>query len=266
MKLYSQNNEDGAILQALRCMGGHGTKEYFEFGSETGIQVNTRILREHYGWHGHLLDGGHEDETIPLHKEFFSPTNIVSLLKKYSVAKTLDVLSIDADWDDFYIMREILLSGYRPRILVSEYNRNFGWDESISVLAKLPVDTEMEHLGWEKDCYFGASALALTKLARAFGYTLVFSNSVNLIFVQTQQAQQLDLLLPDMESIVPPKEQLLHTPCSGKSWAVVDDDSIARATDASVSYVEFAQSLSTIKLNHQDVGDYRFFETVHPEE
>jgi hypothetical protein len=265
MKLYSQNNEDGAILQALRCMGGHGTKEYFEFGSETGMEVNTRILREHYGWRGHLLDGSHEDETIPLHKEFFSPTNIVSLLEKYSVAKTLDVLSIDADYDDFYIlMREILLSGYRPRILVSEYNKNFGWDESISTIAK-PSGLEME-FWWQQDCYFGASALALTKLAQAFGYTLVFSNGTNLIFVQTHQAQQLGLLLPDMESIVPPKETLIHPTCSGKSWAVIDDDSIARATGASVSHVEFFESLSTIKLNHQDFGDYRFFETVHPEE
>ena len=70
-------------------VGGHGTKEYFEFGSENGMEVNTRILRELYGWHGHLLDGGNEDASIPLHKEWFTPSNIVSLLQKYKVHNQL---------------------------------------------------------------------------------------------------------------------------------------------------------------------------------
>ena len=113
-------------------MGGHGTKEYFEFGSENGMEVNTRILRELYGWHGHLLDGGNEDASIPLHKEWFTPSNIVSLLQKYKVNKNLDVLSIDADYDDFYIMREILVAGYKPRVLITEYNCNFGSEWSVS--------------------------------------------------------------------------------------------------------------------------------------
>ena len=122
IKIYSQNDEDGALLQTLRCMGGHGTKEYFEFGSENGMEVNTRILRDIYGWKGHLLDGGNENDEINLHKEFFSPSNIVSLLEKYKASKSLDVLSIDSDYDDFYIMREILLAGYTPRILIVEFN------------------------------------------------------------------------------------------------------------------------------------------------
>ena len=92
-------------------MGGMGKKEYFEFGSESGVEVNTRVLRELYGWHGHLLDGGNENPDIPLHKEYFTPSNIVSLLEKYEVSENLDVLSIDADYDDFWIMREIWLPG-----------------------------------------------------------------------------------------------------------------------------------------------------------
>ena len=73
-------------------MGGHGRKEYFEFGSEGGTEVNTRILRDLYGWKGHLLDGNNENPEISLHKEFFTPSNIVSLLEKYRVNKELDVL------------------------------------------------------------------------------------------------------------------------------------------------------------------------------
>ena len=93
--MYSQNDEDGALLQTLRCMAweaGHGSKEYFEFDSESGVEVNTRILRDLYGWTAHLLDGSLENPDIPLHKDFFTPSNIVSLLQKYEVSKHLDVL------------------------------------------------------------------------------------------------------------------------------------------------------------------------------
>ena len=48
VQLYSQNDEEGTLLQTLRCMGGQGKQEYFEFGSETGVEVNMRILRELY--------------------------------------------------------------------------------------------------------------------------------------------------------------------------------------------------------------------------
>jgi len=51
-------------------MGGNGSKEYFEFDSESGVEVNTRILRDLYGWTGHLLDGSLENPDIPLHKDF----------------------------------------------------------------------------------------------------------------------------------------------------------------------------------------------------
>jgi hypothetical protein len=134
--LYSQNDEDGALLQTLQCMGGHGSKEYFEFGSENGSEVNTRILRELYGWHGHLLDGSNENSAISLHREYFTPSNIVSLMKKYNVGKELDVLSVDCDIDDFYITREILLGGYRPRVIINEFNINFGWNWEVAVLPK----------------------------------------------------------------------------------------------------------------------------------
>ena len=189
--LYSQNDEDGALLQTLQCMGGHGTKEYFEFGSENGKEVNTRILRDLYGWHGHLLDGSHENPTIPLHKEYFTPSNIVSLMKKYDVSKELDVLSVDCDIDDFYVTREILLGGYRPRVLINEFNINFGWEWEVSVLPK-PVGKESspESL-WTGDCYYGASARAFISLAKAFGYAPVFANTVNLIFVRIDKAVSL---------------------------------------------------------------------------
>lgn len=228
-------------------MGGHGTKEYFEFGSETGVEVNTRILRELYGWHGHLLDGGNENPDIPLHKEYFTPSNIVSLLKKYKVSKNLDVLSIDADYDDLWIMREVLVAGYKPRMLITEYNCNFGAEWSVSVLPK-PLGKEGEIM-WKGDCYFGASSSALIKLAKAFGYTPVWSNTVNLIFVRLDHAVELNMMIPSEESFPGPWTRKLHGPCDNMNWKVIDDGNVAaKATDASISHMDFANAFGEVKL------------------
>lgn len=248
--LYSQNDEDGALLQTLRCMGGHGKKEYFEFGSETGVEVNTRILRDLYDWHGHLLDGSNEDSSISLHQEFFTPSNIVSLLEKYNASKTLDVLSVDTDYDDFFITREILLAGYKPRVLINEYNSNFGSEWSVSTMAK-PVGKEKDTY-WQRDYYFGASAPALIMLAQAFGYTPVFSNKVNLFFVRLDQAKSLNMLIPSVDNFPRIYPTSLHEDCSGKKFNLIESSSMAKAIDPTISHVDFASSLPTISFTAKD--------------
>jgi hypothetical protein len=249
IRIYSQNDEDGALLQTLNCMGGHGTKEYFEFGSQDGVEVNTRVLRDLYGWHGHLLDGGHENPSIPLHKEYFTPSNIIDLMKKYDVSKELDVLSVDCDMDDFYVTREILVGGYRPRVLINEFNINFGFEWSVSTMPK-PVGEESDpKYSWQKDCYFGVSAKALILLAKAFGYSPVFANTVNLIFVRIDKAEELGLALPSPDIFPTPLSRALHPDCPGKTWKKIDDRVISKSVDPSVSHVEFANGMDEIVLD-----------------
>mmetsp|Transcript_8785 Transcript_8785/g.12468 ORF Transcript_8785/g.12468 Transcript_8785/m.12468 type:complete len:367 (-) Transcript_8785:178-1278(-) len=259
IKLYSQNDEDGALLQTLRCMGGHGTKEYFEFGSEGGTEVNTRILRDLYQWKGHLLDGSHENAAISLHKEFFTPTNIVSLLQKYEVSKNLDVLSVDCDYDDFYVTREILLAGYKPRVLITEFNINFGSDWAVSIFPK-PVGKEVE-VGWKLDCYFGASALGMIYLAQAFGYTPVFSNYCNLIFVRLDQALEMNMIIPSINNFPRPQQTNLHMNCPGKTWKLIDSETMkSKATNSSISHTEFAAELPEVTLKVNVFDNWRVFE------
>ncbi|KAL7477644.1 hypothetical protein ACHAW6_003443 [Cyclotella cf. meneghiniana] len=249
VRLYSQNDEDGALLQTLQCMGGHGTKEYFEFGSENGSELNTRILRDLYGWRGHLLDGSYENPDIQLHKEFFTPTNIVSLLEKYQVNKELDVLSVDCDIDDFFVTREILLAGYKPRVLINEFNINFGWEWSVSVLPK-PVGKEQDpKYSWSGNCYYGASANAFIALAQAFGYTPVFANTVNLIFVRIDKAQELGLLLPSVDIFPGPFVRALHSDCPMKKWKRFDVQAVELAKNKSLSHVEFAGGIDEVLLD-----------------
>lgn len=245
--LYAQNDEDGALLQILRCMGGHGKKEYFEFGSQDGSEVNTRVLRDLYGWKGHLLDGGNENPAIPLHQEFITPSNIASLLLKYQVSKDLDVLSVDVDYDDFWVIREILLAGYKPRVLISEYNVNFASSWSVSVPAK-PIGKESEIM-FQGNCYFGVSATALMSLVQAFGYTPVFTNMVNIMFVRLDQAQELNMIIPSIENFPDPNPIPLHRDCDGRTWKLIDPDTIEHtATNPKISHTAFANSFSDVTL------------------
>ena len=78
----------------------------------------------------------------------------MALLAKYGASQDLDVLSIEADYDGFYIMHEILQAGYAPHILVVEFKANFGHEWSVITVGK-PVRKEAE-TRWRKTCYFGA--------------------------------------------------------------------------------------------------------------
>ena len=47
------------------------------------------------------MDGGNENESIGLRKEFIQKENIVELFRKYNVPHNINVLSVDIDFNDF---------------------------------------------------------------------------------------------------------------------------------------------------------------------
>ena len=104
-KIYSQNGEDGVTMKLIELIynGDHNNKVYIEFGVETGVECNTRILWEFYRWSGLQMDGGNENDVINLRKEFITKDNIVDLFIKYNVPKIINVLSIDIDFTPFLI-------------------------------------------------------------------------------------------------------------------------------------------------------------------
>ncbi len=187
--LYSQNGEDGILLHMLRQLHlGHyqvshspGSTFYVEFGVEDGSECNTRLLRERYGWRGLLMDGSHENERIGLRKEIITTKNINQLFEKYQIPAEFDLLVVDIDFFDFYVW-QALDAKYLPRIVVIEYNAHIPSNEARVV--KLHDEGLQK---WDTITnYFGASLLALTKLARRKGYELVYceSHGVNAFFVR----------------------------------------------------------------------------------
>ena len=161
---FSQFGADG-ILHKLFTDIGTTNKYFVEFGTQDGTQCNTRRLREACGWSGLLMDGGHDNAAINLHREFITQGNILSLLAKYGVPKTFDLLSVDIDGNDFHVLKRIL-TVHVPRVIVVETN--------FQVLRSVTIKYHPKHR-WDGTCYGSASVAAFEKMLGPLGYSRVAS-------------------------------------------------------------------------------------------
>jgi hypothetical protein len=92
--------------------------------------------------------------------------------------RDIDLLSIDLDGNDYYILEAI--KSISPRVIVAEYNSKFPPD--------VPWIIEYnESHRWDSTDYFGASLKSLHTLLSARGYSLVACNvlGTNAFFVRT---------------------------------------------------------------------------------
>lgn len=117
-----------------------------------------------------LGDGKSADARV-IQNHIMDAENIVGLFQKYKVPHpTFDLLSVDLDFNDFFITQSILLAGYTPNVLIMEINRNWGPDESFTIR----YDPKRR---WDQFSYFGQSPLAASRLATRFGYHLVYMDT-----------------------------------------------------------------------------------------
>lgn len=190
--MFSQNGEDGVLAALVHGLPRHGSGSpwdatFVEFGAEDGSECNTRLLQGRVTengmalgggidgltyFDGLLMDGGYEDLTINLRKAFLTAENIIGFFEKYGVAQQLELLSVDVDFNDFWLTRTILEAGYKPRVLVVEVNAHLPPNSSVSV----PYDASARWNGYDR--YFGASVLAFASLGRRHGYELVYCETV----------------------------------------------------------------------------------------
>jgi hypothetical protein len=162
-KVCSQNGEDGVIEAIFRTIGV-SNRFFVEFGCEDGSECNTTHLVAQ-GWQGVWMDDYHTSNNplMTIHNEVITAENIDALFRKYQVPQSFDLLSIDIDGNDFWVWRQIV---HRPRVVVIEYNPHF----PPPACCTIRYDPEFQFKGTR---YFGASLVALEKLGRLKGYTLV---------------------------------------------------------------------------------------------
>ena len=178
-KIFSQNGEDGITLEILRRIyPGNITNKYFvEFGVGNASECNTRVLWEYHYWHGLLLDSNHSNPSINLNKRFITQSNILSILESFKVPKHFNLLSIDMDYNDFYVLNQ-MLKKYIVDIIILEYNASI--DCHIDAVVEY-----RENYYWDGTNYFGASLGSYNRLLNNYNYSLVYceNNGVNAFFI-----------------------------------------------------------------------------------
>ncbi len=190
-KVYSQGDEDGLIAEIFRRIG-EKSRTFIEFGVDKGHECNTfKLLAE--GWRGLWLEGNGKacetirhnhaqwlaNKTLWLVHAFVTAENINDLLRHPDLGTEIDLMSIDIDYNDFWVWKAIEV--VRPRVVVIEYNAT--WRPPLSLT--VPYNPAGH---WNYSTHYGASLEALNILGRKKGYRLVGCSftGVNAFFVREE--------------------------------------------------------------------------------
>jgi hypothetical protein len=176
MKVYSQNGEDG-IIQEIFNRIGTTNKVFVEFGVGNGLENNTLTLL-FSGWCGLWIEGSNDfvqsiqenypsvlkSKQLQLVHSFITRDNIDAIISNHIEETEIDLLSIDIDGNDYYVLDAI--QSVTPRVIVLEYNPKF----------IPPIEyciTYNETHAWDNSDHFGASLKSFEKLLSKKGYSLV---------------------------------------------------------------------------------------------
>lgn len=201
--LYSQNGEDGVLAKIFQLIEPK-SRFCVEFGGFDGITGSNTHLFRLQGWSCVQFDRQYQIPRLGLYREFLTAETINQVFEKYQVPEELDLLSIDIDYNDFYIWKA-LDPKYRPVVVLIEYNATHLPHED-KVVQYRPI-----YVGDDTN-YYGASILALYRLGRAKGYSLVYAdaNGVNLFFIRDDLLA--DLPFKDINDV----EKIYRYPTYGK--------------------------------------------------
>jgi len=146
---YSQNGE-GIILEYIFDKIGTQYKKFYDIGGGDGFYLsNTRHLGN-LGWSGVILD---RENGLDVNLE-----NVLDCLE-YG----FDLLSIDIDGNDYWIIEKILTE-HKPRVIIAEFNASYTDSRTIKYNA---------NHSWAGDSYYGFTFEAGVKLAEANGYKVI---------------------------------------------------------------------------------------------
>jgi hypothetical protein len=183
-RCFSQVDEDGLILFIIAALGiSQGV--FLDIGAADGINSNCANLALNFGWRGTFIDGSEADIArgrayYERHPDtwLYPPTfihcmvtreNINQTLIEASVPPEIDLMSIDIDGNDYWIWEAITATS--PKVVIIETHVEFGFNNIV-----VPYDKDHVYPGLHPD-YFGASPVAMERLARRKGYRLVGANS-----------------------------------------------------------------------------------------
>lgn len=167
---YSDDGEDGVIAYLFEYINPQHNFSV-DIGSTHGYGgSHVRHLTNKYEWGSTEIEGALRGKWKRIHprvnKEWVTPDNLCEILRKYKTPKRFDLLSLDIDSMDWYILEQLLKNDYKPSVAIVEFNPIFNYDEAY-VIKYDPL--------YKKDgtSRYGASARAFEILMNKHNYTLI---------------------------------------------------------------------------------------------
>jgi hypothetical protein len=161
--VYSQNGEDG-VLDTIFANIGETNRYLLDVGAGDGMALsNTRLFLDR-GWHGARFDANYAAD---VNQERITAENVCDILAKYNVPCEPDLLSLDIDGNDWYVLRALFRGGFFPRVICCEFNPDLPAEPPVAIVYDPAHD-------FDHTRYYGASLGAYRRLAEAHGYSLVY--------------------------------------------------------------------------------------------
>ena len=193
---FSQHGEDG-IVDYLCSRMTTRNRYFVEIGAADGLQNCSAWLALARRYGGVMVEGNPnlsryctnvlreaKCHNIVAVNQLVQQENIETLMKLCPHTDP-DVFVIDIDGIDYYVLERVLALGFRPKLIVVEYNSVFGPEQAVTV----PYDARFSrHTAHPSLLYYGASIAAWRILMAGAGYVFVTveSNGTNAFFVQPE--------------------------------------------------------------------------------
>ena len=197
--------EDGVILEIFKHIGVSQNPICIEFGELRVLGTTTRSFRIKYlakalyfsgsldlkSWYLNILDvlkisvnywsWRYLKFLLNMPRKLFASTDkIGKIVNNFTRGQQVDLFVVDIDSFDFEIVRELLKSKIKPKVLIVEYNPSLPADESVYWEEGLIRDSNTNNR------LYGASYGAWEKLMNEYGYTLIHvSGFCNLHYLRT---------------------------------------------------------------------------------
>jgi hypothetical protein len=200
--VYSQHEEDGLLLYIFSIIGVTN-KILVEICAGNGKECNAANLIINHKWKGLLFDGDKNNvkEGIDFFKGIQSCTfwppkfvhawitrfNINQLIKTNNIIGEIDLLSLDIDGNDWYLLKDIDV--INPRVIILEFNHLIGPDKTLSVPYSDSFKAVFTEYGSD---YAGASLNAFVQLCNQKNYRLIGTNEIgtNAFFIRNDIGQK----------------------------------------------------------------------------
>lgn len=186
---------------------GFTNRFFVEFGARMPQRLNSAHFRLNCGWPGLLMDGApgatpngacphcpdiHEllnapdNAPVRLRQAFISMENVNDVFAKHNVPNSFDLLTIDIDSQDYWVLKGLNNTRFLPRVVCVEFSSYFD-------ISKPFVPKYNPNKVWNPPEVTGSSLVALNHLMTSRGYSYVGQVAgVHAIFVLDSELHEED--------------------------------------------------------------------------